>query len=194
MYIRHFPTYTLVYGALAALPILLLWLFAAWMSVLIGALLAANLRFWGLPTGNPHHSTPQADFNRLHSIVEAIARAAPEPVPSERFQAAFDRDARAADRAAQELARLGYMVRVWPVSTARSVAGVWDELWLPAPGLPAMTLMPLFDWIWTSSSVTRNRPAGGSGASDSRNAAAEWLSQPIGERLMGTGASRAGRD
>ncbi|HMS79865.1 MAG TPA: YihY family inner membrane protein [Burkholderiaceae bacterium] len=38
VYVERFPSYTVVYGAFAALPLLLLWLFAIWMSVLGGAL------------------------------------------------------------------------------------------------------------------------------------------------------------
>lgn len=36
------PTYTLVYGAFAALPIFLLWLYTSWVIVLLGAILAAT--------------------------------------------------------------------------------------------------------------------------------------------------------
>lgn len=38
------PTYTVVYGAFAALPVLLVWLYLFWLAVLIGALVAAGLR------------------------------------------------------------------------------------------------------------------------------------------------------
>ena len=42
-YIDSVPTYTVVYGAFAALPLFLLWLDWSWMVVLLGALLAATL-------------------------------------------------------------------------------------------------------------------------------------------------------
>ena len=42
-YVSHFPTYTLIYGALAALPLLLLWIYYIWIITLAGALLAASL-------------------------------------------------------------------------------------------------------------------------------------------------------
>lgn len=184
VYIRLFPTYTLVYGALAVLPTLLVWLFAAWMSVLLGALLAANLRFWGLPTGDPHRQTPQAEFNRMVAIVGEIARAAPAQVPSARFQAAFDRDARAADRAADRLARLGYIVRVWPLTASGSQAGVWDEWWLPAPGLESMTLMPLFDRVWGAGQSDRSAQGGLTVPGTEPHPGADWLSRPIAQVLM----------
>lgn len=43
MFIARFPTYTLIYGTFAALPIFLVWLYLSWMVVLLGALVAATL-------------------------------------------------------------------------------------------------------------------------------------------------------
>ncbi|MCL1825142.1 MAG: YihY family inner membrane protein [Betaproteobacteria bacterium] len=43
LFIARFPTYTLVYGTFAALPIFLVWLYSSWIVVLLGALMAATL-------------------------------------------------------------------------------------------------------------------------------------------------------
>jgi membrane protein len=43
MFIASFPTYTLIYGTFAALPIFLIWLYLSWIVVLLGALVAAML-------------------------------------------------------------------------------------------------------------------------------------------------------
>lgn len=43
VYVVKFPTYTLVYGPFAALPIFLIWLYVSWTVILIGALVAAEL-------------------------------------------------------------------------------------------------------------------------------------------------------
>ncbi|THF58601.1 YihY family inner membrane protein [Pseudothauera rhizosphaerae] len=43
LFITRFPTYTLVYGAFAALPIFLVWLYLSWVIVLLGALVTATL-------------------------------------------------------------------------------------------------------------------------------------------------------
>lgn len=42
-FVTRFPTYTAVYGAFAALPIFLLWIYLSWLVTLLGATIAANL-------------------------------------------------------------------------------------------------------------------------------------------------------
>lgn len=43
IYLSHFPSYTLVYGAFAVVPIFLLWLYLSWIVILLGAVVAAVL-------------------------------------------------------------------------------------------------------------------------------------------------------
>lgn len=43
MYLAKFPSYTLIYGAFATLPIFLLWLYLSWIMVLTGATICATL-------------------------------------------------------------------------------------------------------------------------------------------------------
>lgn len=42
-YVVNFPTYTLAYGPFAAMPIFLIWLFASWTVIVVGALVTAEL-------------------------------------------------------------------------------------------------------------------------------------------------------
>lgn len=42
-FVAKFPTYTLIYGTFAALPIFLVWLYLSWLVLLLGALIAASL-------------------------------------------------------------------------------------------------------------------------------------------------------
>ena len=43
LYLSNVPTYSLIYGAFATLPILLVWIYAAWIIVLFGAVITAYL-------------------------------------------------------------------------------------------------------------------------------------------------------
>ena len=43
VYLSNFPSYTMIYGAFATLPMFLLWLYLSWAVVLLGALIAATL-------------------------------------------------------------------------------------------------------------------------------------------------------
>jgi len=48
-YISNFPTYKLVYGAFASVPIFLLWIYLSWLAILLGAVIAASLSYWQTP-------------------------------------------------------------------------------------------------------------------------------------------------
>jgi len=157
VYIASFPSYTVVYGAFAALPLFLLWVFSIWMSVLVGALVAANMRFWAVPLGSPHLATPSAEFDRIVRVLADVVRAAPHRVPSARFRPDFDGDGAAADRVASLLAAQGYIVRVWPVTAHGGPSGVWDEYWLPTAELPGKTLRPIFDRVWQGATTAGAR-------------------------------------
>ncbi|WP_211468195.1 YihY family inner membrane protein [Collimonas silvisoli] len=73
-YVIKFPTYTVVYGTLAALPIFLLWIYMLWMITLVGALLAAALpvvkyeRWWHVPT-------PGSAFVDAMAVLEVLYQA-----------------------------------------------------------------------------------------------------------------------
>lgn len=55
-YLLEVPTYSLVYGAFAAVPIMLVWVYVTWLLVLLGAVLASSLpelgrQAWRKPDG-----------------------------------------------------------------------------------------------------------------------------------------------
>lgn len=60
-YISHFPTYKLVYGAFASVPIFLMWVYFSWLTILLGAVVSASL---------PHWRTPETSY--LPSVVKML--------------------------------------------------------------------------------------------------------------------------
>ena len=51
LYLAKVPSYTLIYGAFAAVPIFLVWLYLSWLVVLLGGLIAATLHGRNPPVG-----------------------------------------------------------------------------------------------------------------------------------------------
>ena len=80
-YIVRVPTYNLVYGAFASVPIFLLWLFCCWMVALIGAEIAATLSYFGQAPAARSARTQAPSMRMLEAkqIVDVLA-ASPVPV------------------------------------------------------------------------------------------------------------------
>ena len=48
-YVSHFTNYTTIYGAVAALPVFLIWVYLSWTIILLGAVVTATLPEWRRP-------------------------------------------------------------------------------------------------------------------------------------------------
>ena len=196
-YVTRLPTYTVVYGTFSALPLFLLWLYLGWLALLAGALLAANLRFWGQP-GEPHRTrTPAERFADVHGVLMAMRDALDADrfgaLPVQQLAPMLDHDPERAGQAALLLARLGYVTRFLSLGgavAASAPAGrrarrwargwragradadsIWSERWAWADDPRTLTARALFEAIWQA-----GRPAGEGGQ---RTFAAAFLDQPL---------------
>ena len=66
-YVSHFPTYKLVYGAFASVPIFLMWIYLSWLAILVGAIIAASLSHWRAPVAR-HLSSATQLLNALRVL------------------------------------------------------------------------------------------------------------------------------
>ncbi len=72
LYLARFPTYALIYGAFATIPIFLVWVYVSWLVVLAGAALTAMLPAYHLAE---RKLVPGADFADALAVLGALARA-----------------------------------------------------------------------------------------------------------------------
>lgn len=73
-FIANFPTYTILYGAIAAVPIFLIWIYLCWMIILMGAVVTAALpvvkyeRWW-------HVAKPGSAFVDAMALLQILFEA-----------------------------------------------------------------------------------------------------------------------
>lgn len=73
-FIRNAPTYEEIYGALAAIPIFLLWIYLSWIIVILGASIAASISAFEYV--RPHEALPEgAEFIGLLVVLQHFVRA-----------------------------------------------------------------------------------------------------------------------
>lgn len=78
-YMRTFPAYQTIYGALATVPIFLFWLYVAWSTLLFGAVLTAAIPDWRAGRGRAGGLSALAPGDQLVlalGILDELSRAA----------------------------------------------------------------------------------------------------------------------
>lgn len=68
VYVLLFPTYDLIYGTFATIPIFLLWIYLSWLVVLFGAVVVASLPHWRLGARRSQVGDGGALFRALQLI------------------------------------------------------------------------------------------------------------------------------
>jgi len=115
IFIARFPTYTMVYGAVAVVPIFLVWIYLSWLITLIGAVIASALpvvkyeRWWHVATPMTAFADAMSALRILHAARTDGASAAVDSfVLRERTGLGFDE----LDTLLQKMLEAGWLGRV----------------------------------------------------------------------------------
>jgi len=73
-YVRSSPTYSMVYGAFAAVPVFLVWIYLSWLVVLFGAELTASAAYWHGALWK-QAATPSVRFREALAVTQALIEA-----------------------------------------------------------------------------------------------------------------------
>jgi membrane protein len=146
VYVARFPTYTLVYGAFAAIPLFLVWIYASWVVTLLGAVIAALAPDFRVAREAREMQGAPVSFPAALAVLRALLRAqGGSRTPRTREILAETRTPReAGERILEELTAAGWVARVvgdrWALACdpdTVTVAEVFRRLVLePASGKP----------------------------------------------------------
>ncbi len=150
LYVARFPTYTMIYGALAALPLLLLWIYYIWVITLAGALLAASLpaiygRNWN------RGQAPGDTYGDALRVLRVLYRARridhAGHVPGSTAYAirqAARLDHASTDAILEKLEQDGIVIRTRQIASSTSRRSRDDDLWLFAADASVVRLGRVF--------------------------------------------------
>ena len=139
-YVASFSSYTMIYGAFAALPVFLIWVYLCWLGILIGALVAANLPLFRLGRLDPDVRPGAALIDAL-SILKVLSEARGD-IPSGCSNAEFIKRLRLPLNILEQ--RLERLTAMGLVAVA---PGEKNERWLLACDPERTTLGPLVDQL-----------------------------------------------
>ena len=125
IYIASLSSYQTVYGAIAGIPIFLLWMYVSWMAVLLGAVVAANLPTWRVDERLAHLSSGGVRLGFSLALIAALARAQRRGIACRNARLAVELGAATSviDEHLQLLARAGFV--------APTQSGAWVLSWNP---------------------------------------------------------------
>ncbi|MFN0163055.1 MAG: YihY family inner membrane protein [Burkholderiales bacterium] len=111
-YIAKFPTYHLIYGTFAAIPIFLLWIYLSWTVTLIGGLIAATWPLLGYERAETRR-TPGAGFaDALRILALLHAQREHGGVPPRQIRAALRTGFSDSETLLERMAAAGWIGRV----------------------------------------------------------------------------------
>jgi membrane protein len=132
VYLVRFPTYAEIYGALASLPIFLLWLYVSWLITLSGAVLAASLpalyqRGWN------RGFVPGGRYGDAVRILRSLYRARHRRIPGLTVaQVAIEAriPTEHADALLEAMESDGLVIRTRPVAATGATRPSQEDLWM----------------------------------------------------------------
>jgi membrane protein len=150
IYVTRFPTFTIIYGALAAIPLLLLWIYYIWIVTLAGALITASMpalhdRNWN------RGQAPGDAFGDALRVLRALYRARADGgqgrlpgllAPAIRRRARLDSGS--AEAILAKLEQDGIVIRTRQISTDVPRRFRTADLWLFAADASVVTLERVF--------------------------------------------------
>lgn len=143
-YLARFPSYTVIYGAFATIPIFLLWMYVSWLVILLGATVTALLPALRQRRWAQQHYVGAAlvDSVRVLNVLWA-SRAAPSPGrATEDLCADLALHQDELDKVLHLLKRLGYVVNTQEQDCD-------TEVWVMACDPRHAALQPLIDaWLF----------------------------------------------
>lgn len=121
-YVSQISTYTTIYGAFAALPVFLIWVYLSWLSVLFGAIVAANLPYFRhvRARGHAQSGDPFNDAVSTLRLLDQSRTQSPPGLSVRRISDALDLTEDQVDKILASLQDLG-----WTASTQVRKREVW---------------------------------------------------------------------
>lgn len=133
LYVSHNTTYTSLYGALATVPIFLIWIYISWLVTLLGAVTTRSMTLFDFSLTQSSYSSHR--FLSAFHILRVLSKASQngQALPDEHFHKdSFLYDEKYMDEILYELEKSGWILKTE------------NELWVLAKDLDDVTLWDLY--------------------------------------------------